>query len=55
MTEYGILSVLLPVLAIILAIRTKQVFVSLLFGIWLGWLIINDFNLLTGSMDTVQS
>ncbi len=55
MTEYGALSLLPPVLAIILAIRTKQVFVSLLFGIWLGWLIINDFNLLTGSFDTIQA
>jgi len=55
MTEYGFLSLLPPVLAIILAIRTKQVFVSLLFGIWLGWVIINDFNLLTGSFDTIQA
>lgn len=55
MTEYGALSLLPPVLAIILAIRTKQVFVSLLFGIWLGWLIINDFNFLTGSFDTIQA
>ena len=55
MTEYGFLSVLPPVLAIILAIRTKQVFVSLLFGIWLGWVIISDFNLLTGSLDTIQA
>ena len=33
----------------------KQVFVSLLFGIWLGWVIISDFNLLTGSLDTIQA
>ena len=55
MTEYGFLSVLPPVLAIILAIRTKQVFVSLLFGIWLGWLIIDDFNFLAGTLDTIQA
>ena len=55
MHEYGILSILPPVLAIILAIRTKQVFVSLMFGIWLGWLIINDFNLLGGTLATVQA
>ena len=54
-THYGFLSLLPAVLAILLAIRTKQVFVSLLLGIWLGWLILNDGNLLTGSMDTVQA
>jgi Na+/H+ antiporter NhaC len=41
--------------AILLAIRTKQVFVSLLFGIWLGWVMINDWNLLQGSFDTIQA
>ena len=55
MADYGFLSILPPVLAIVLAIRTKQVFVSLLFGIWLGWVIINDFNFLTGSFDTIQA
>ncbi len=55
MNDYGFLSVLPPVLAIILAIRTKQVFVSLLFGIWLGWLIISNFNPITGSLATVQA
>ncbi|MCI5081701.1 MAG: sodium:solute symporter [Saprospiraceae bacterium] len=55
MHEYGFLSLLPPVVAIILAIRTKQVFVSLLFGIWLGWFIINDYNLLQGSFATIQA
>lgn len=55
MQEYGILSLLPPVIAIVLAIRTKQVFVSLLFGIWLGWVIIDDFNLWQGSFDTIQA
>ncbi len=55
MSEYGILSLIPPVIAIVLAIFTRQVFVSLLFGIWLGWVIISDFNLLRGSMDTVQA
>ncbi|MCR9287891.1 MAG: sodium:solute symporter [Bacteroidetes bacterium] len=53
--EYGFWSILPPIVAIILAIRTKQVFVSLLFGIWLGWVIINGGNLLTGTLDTIQS
>lgn len=51
---YGILSLVPPVVAILLAIRTKQVFVSLLFGIWLGWVIIDDFNFLTGSLATIE-
>jgi tetracycline resistance efflux pump len=54
MQEFGILSILPPVMAIVLAIRTKQVFVSLLFGIWLGWVIIDDFNFLTGTLATVE-
>jgi len=38
MEHYGFWSLLPPVLAIGFAIKTKQVFVSLLCGIWLGWL-----------------
>ena len=55
MHEYGFWSILPPIVAILLAIRTKQVFVSLLFGIWLGWVIINEGNLLTGTFDTIQA
>ncbi len=55
MESYGYLSLLPPVIAIILAIRTKQVYISLLFGIWLGWAIISDFNFLKGTFDTVQA
>lgn len=55
MSEYGFLSLLPPVIAIILAIRTKQVFVSLLFGIWLGWLILSDWNILEGTFATIQA
>ena len=40
---FGFLSLLPPVIAIILAIRTKQVFLSLIFGIWLGWLAVTFF------------
>ena len=53
--DYGIWSVLPPIIAIILAIRTKQVFVSLLLGIWFGWLIISGFNPITGSFATVEA
>ncbi|GJM34370.1 MAG: sodium:proton antiporter [Saprospiraceae bacterium] len=55
MHEYGYLSLLPPLIAIFFAIRTKQVFVSLLFGIWLGWMIIENFNPLTGTLSTVQA
>lgn len=55
MEQYGWLSLLPPVIAIVLAVRTKQVFVSLLFGIWLGWIILSDWNLLQGTFDTVQA
>ncbi len=55
MHEYGFLSLLPPIIAIFLAIRTKQVFVSLILGIWLGWVIISGGNLFTGSMATIQA
>lgn len=54
MNDYGILSVLPPVLAIVLALKTKQVYSSLVFGIWLAWLIISDWNILTGTIATVE-
>ena len=41
--EYQFLSIIPPVLAIALAIRTKQVFISLTLGIFVGWLIIDQF------------
>lgn len=41
--HFGYLSVIPPVLAIILAIRTKQVYISLVLGIFIGWLIIDNF------------
>ncbi len=55
MQEYGILSLLPPVVAILLAIRTKQVYISLLFGIWLGWLIIAGYDPIQGTFQTVQA
>lgn len=55
MHDYGFWSILPPVVAIILAIRTKQVFLSLLLGIWLGWLIINEGNIFSGTIATIQA
>ena len=54
MENYGWLSVLPPVLAIFLAIATKQVFISLTVGIWLGWTIINGWNPVAGIVETVD-
>ena len=54
MDNYGFLSVLPPVIAIILALRTKQVYVALLFGIWFSWLIMNDWNFLTGTLASIE-
>lgn len=55
MDSYGFLSVLPPLLAIVLALRTKQVYISLVFGIWLGWVIIHDWNFLAGSIGTLEA
>jgi Na+/H+ antiporter NhaC len=52
--EYGFLSVIPPILAIILALRTKQVYIALLFGIWFSWLIIENWNPLTGTLAMIE-
>ncbi len=54
MDTHGWLSILPPVLAILLAIKTKHVYISLLFGIWMGWTILNGGNPLTGIILTVN-
>lgn len=48
MTDPGWLSLFPPLLAIVLAIRTKQVVLSLFAGIWIGYSILHDFNPLLG-------
>ena len=55
MEHYGFWSIVPPLIAIVLAIRTKQVFVALMFGIWLGWVIISGGNLLEGTVTTIQA
>ena len=54
MIDYGFLSILPPLLAIILALRTKQVYISLVTGIWLGWMIIQHWNPLEGTIATLE-
>ncbi len=55
MEHYSFWSILPPILAIVLAIKTRQVFVSLLFGIWLGWVILSGGNLIDGTTSTIQA
>ena len=54
MNDYGFLSILPPVIAIILALKTKQVYVALLFGIWFAWIIMSGWNLLDGTLATIE-
>ena len=50
----GLLSVMPPVVAIVLAIWTKQVYLSLFAGIWIAWTILNDWNPLLGAIQSVN-
>ena len=52
--SYGFLSLLPPLLAIGMAIRTRQVYLSLAAGIWLGWTIAAGWNPLTGLADAID-
>ncbi|WP_457611385.1 Na+/H+ antiporter NhaC family protein [Lutibacter sp.] len=54
MTDYGFLSILPPIIAIIFALRTKQVYIALFFGIWFSWVIMSDWNILTGTLATIE-
>ncbi|MGI9627336.1 MAG: Na+/H+ antiporter NhaC family protein [Longimicrobiales bacterium] len=55
MTEPSWISILPPVLAIILAITTRQVYLSLAGGIWLGWTILSDWNIGAGLAAGIES
>ena len=52
--QLGILTLLPPVIAIILAILTRQVFISLLVGIFLGYVILAGGDPWIGFLDTMQ-
>lgn len=49
MAEPSWYSILPPIIAIVLAIWTKQVILSLFAGIWIGFTLMNGFNPLTGA------
>ncbi len=55
MEHYGFWSVLPPLIAIVLAIKTRQVFLSLFFGIWIGWVVINDWNFFHGTLASIDA
>ena len=52
--EYGFLSIIPPIVAIILALKTKQVYIALLLGIWFSWFIIKDFHPLEGTLAMIE-
>jgi len=52
--DYGWLSVLPPAVAIVLALRTKQVHLSLFAGIWVGATIIAGFNPVSGLIGSLD-
>lgn len=54
MHDYGIWSLIPPLLTVILAIATRQVIVSLLTGTILGFLVLQDFHLGAGLAASVQ-
>ncbi|MCP4246436.1 MAG: sodium:solute symporter [bacterium] len=53
--HHGIWSLLPPVLAIVLAIGTRQVFLSLMAGIWVGYLVLAGWNPLAGTVDSLDA
>jgi len=54
MTDPGWYSILPPILAIVLAIWSKQVIPSLLAGIWTGFTLLNGFNPVVGATESLE-
>ncbi len=54
MTDPSWYSILPPIIAIVLAIWTKQVILSLFAGIWMGFTLINGFNPISGATESVN-
>ena len=52
--QLGFLTLLPPLVAIVLAILTRQVFISLIVGIFLGYVLLADGNVWIGFLDTLQ-
>ncbi len=54
METVGWLSIVPPIIAIALAIKTREVYISLGLFVWLGWTIINSMNPLQGLIQSVE-
>ena len=52
--EYGFLSIVPPLIAIALALLTKQTIISLFVGVWVGSTIINSWNPLVGFVKIIS-
>ena len=55
METYGWISILPPLIAITLAIKTRQVFISLAAGIWMGWIVLTGWRPFAGLGATLES
>ncbi|MBW3534367.1 MAG: C4-dicarboxylate ABC transporter [Gemmatimonadetes bacterium] len=55
MSEPTWISVLPPLLAIVLAIWTRQVYLSLAGGVWLGWMILSGWSPLAGLAAAIEA
>ncbi len=55
MTDYGAISVLPPLLALALALWTRQVYLSLFAGIWLGETILSGWSPIAGFVQTLDA
>ena len=54
MHDYGIWTIITPIVTILLAILTRQVMLSLMLGILVGFTVIHDHNILLGIKGTVD-
>jgi len=55
MADFGWVSLIPPLLAIVLAIASRQVYLSLAAGIWAGWTILAGWNPLQGAADAIDA
>ena len=55
METIGWLSILPPMVAIVLAIKTREVYISLAIFVWLGWTIMDSWNPVLGLIDGVNT
>ena len=54
MSDFGVLSLLPPLVAIILAIWTKRVILALFAGVWIGGVMVSGWNPITGTTQTLD-